>query len=239
MHEGKAVKALQCNCGGCTFVQQVKVNTFSVTTGREADIQTFQTVKRKLEKDGWFIGNSWRQDRCPRCIAEQRSATARANIERQKEKQQVSVQPKPYLLQQTGTALQAQQSPPKITDVLPPGGIVNGEVMRKPSPEENKIVSDKLEEVYTKNNGGYQPGWTDARVASDLGCPRAWVVAVREMFFGSVTTNPEIEIALTEVRKHIELGREFLVAFQNRATEVELQLKKDESILRDLEAKYR
>lgn len=223
MHEGKAVKALQCNCGGCTFVQQIKVNTFSVTTGREADIQTFQTVKRKLEKDGWFIGNSWRQDRCPRCIAEQRSATARDTIERQKEKQQVSV-------------VSARPNPQAL---LPPGGIVNGEVMRKPSFEENKLIRMKLEEVYIENNGGYQPGWTDARVATDLGCPRAWVAANREMNFGTVTTNPEIEIALRDVKKHVELAREVLVAFQKRADEFELQLRKDEVIIRDLEEKYK
>ncbi len=41
--------------------------------------------------------------------------------------------------------------------------------------ENRRIILAKLEEVYVDEKTGYSPGWTDAKLALDLGVPRAWV----------------------------------------------------------------
>jgi hypothetical protein len=49
-----------------------------------------------------------------------------------------------------------------------------------------------LNEVYVDNKVGYSKGWTDEKVALDLGVPRVWVKTVREEFFGDEVSNEEI-----------------------------------------------
>ncbi len=48
------------------------------------------------------------------------------------------------------------------------------------SREDRRCVFEKLNEVYLDEDHGYGDGWSDERVAKDLGVPRAWVSKIRD-----------------------------------------------------------
>lgn len=113
---------------------------------------------------------------------------------------------------------------------------------REMSREEKRIVFEKLNEVYVDEKVGYAPPWTDAKVASELGCPRAWVERVRSEMFGDVNSNADISALQGEARAvaeslnaataaYNELGNEFKKLFA-RASEVEKRLREIEKIVR-------
>lgn len=62
--------------------------------------------------------------------------------------------------------------------------------------EDKRLIFAKIHEVYGDNS--YLEDWTDAKVASDLGVPRAWVKTVREADFGNEGSNEEIKAAMAE-----------------------------------------
>lgn len=68
------------------------------------------------------------------------------------------------------------------------------------SREDRRIVFEKLNEVYADEKTGYSAGWTDAKVADDLGVPRAWVKQVRDEMFGPEGSNEQIRQAMAEAR---------------------------------------
>lgn len=63
---------------------------------------------------------------------------------------------------------------------------------------DRRIIFAKLEEVFADEQTGYQPGWTDSKVATDLGVPLAWVKTAREENFGPAGINPEITQAMAD-----------------------------------------
>lgn len=227
MHEGKACHAFEVKCGRCTFLAKVRSNTIggsrggSSSTNRELDHQRFLMVKKKLERDGWVIGRAAHHDLCPRCVLDQ-------NTENRKQRE--NGLDKTHLIGSTSL----QQTPPKQMSV----GISNQD-LREPTVQENKKIRDKLDEVYTGEDSGYAPGWTDTKVSDVLNCPRAWVVSIREMLYGKATTNPEIERTIREASRINEATSECLRAFDVRRAELFDLLKASEVVLRDLEAKYK
>ena len=66
-------------------------------------------------------------------------------------------------------------------------------VVKTMTREEKRIIYAKLNDVYADEKRGYESGWSDHKVATDLGVPRVWVEQVRDEMFGPVATNPEIE----------------------------------------------
>lgn len=56
--------------------------------------------------------------------------------------------------------------------------------------DDRRLIFGKLNEVYIDQDRGYSNGWSDERVATDMGVARAWVAKVRDEFFG-----PEVNIA--------------------------------------------
>jgi hypothetical protein len=68
------------------------------------------------------------------------------------------------------------------------------------SREDRRIIFDKLNQVYLDDKVGYSVGWTDEKVASDLGVPRAWVRVLREENFGDEIANEDIHKTVNEAR---------------------------------------
>jgi hypothetical protein len=65
--------------------------------------------------------------------------------------------------------------------------------------DDRRIIFAKLDEVYLSAEQGYSSGWTDHRIAADLGVPRAWVEQVREEMFGPARDNEDIREARAEL----------------------------------------
>lgn len=74
--------------------------------------------------------------------------------------------------------------------------------------EDRRLIIRKLEEVYVDAKTGYDSGWSDKRVADDLGVPRAWVAELREANFGPARDNEEIRAFLARFDAHVAKVRE-------------------------------
>lgn len=111
------------------------------------------------------------------------------------------------------------------------------ELPEQMSRDSRRTIFAKLQDVYIDEAKGYATPWTDQAVAKDLGCPLAWVIAIREENFGPVSDNSEIRAMLSrvevgareakallddvkvfrkELTEHIEKGN----ALMKRATEI-------------------
>lgn len=70
---------------------------------------------------------------------------------------------------------------------------------REMTREDRRIIFAKLSDVYLDEASGYQPPWTDKKVADDLGVPRAWVEQIRDENFGPASDNSAIREMLERV----------------------------------------
>lgn len=89
------------------------------------------------------------------------------------------------------------------------------EQLVKPAPEpkemtreHRRIIFAKISEVYDSDK--YANGWTDKRLAEDLGCPRAWVAQVRDEMFGAEGANEDIMAAIREAEELVLKGRKLV-----------------------------
>jgi hypothetical protein len=89
------------------------------------------------------------------------------------------------------------------------------------SREDRRVIFDKLNSVYVDGKVGYGNGWTDDKVATDLGIPRAWVKLIRDENFGDEVGNESIrhevaeaKLLLKTIREHGELTR--LIALSDK-----------------------
>lgn len=55
---------------------------------------------------------------------------------------------------------------------------------RSMSREDKRLIFGKIDSVYLDEKRGYETGWSDKRVADDLGVPLDWVRTLREDSFG-------------------------------------------------------
>lgn len=91
---------------------------------------------------------------------------------------------------------------------------------REMSKEDKRIVYGKINEVYLDEVRGYDSGWTDERIAKDLGVPRAWVSTVRDEMFGAAEGNGEI----LRIRMEISELKAQAVALLEKADQLQQDL---------------
>lgn len=75
---------------------------------------------------------------------------------------------------------------------------------REMSRDEKRLIFGKLNEVFLDETRGYDAGWSDKRVAEDLGVPRAWVAAVRDENFGPDNSSDEAHQVVAEAKAGVE-----------------------------------
>jgi hypothetical protein len=158
----------------------LKTEPLNSFKGSPDDAVLERRVRQKFEKLGWRVAGSRNDCLCLGCVN-----AAAAAAERKKELPKMSADNKVVPL------------PAKAPEPRP---------MQR---EEGRIIYEKIKDVYVNEKVGYSDGWTDARIAKDLGAPRAWVAEVREQWFGPEGSNQEIraliekaESFLNEVREH-------------------------------------
>lgn len=173
----KMVRGITVSCGHCVAVESLPVNNFAGRNGA-GDEREVQFIKRKMEGRGWKIGNKPDQHRCPGCFAAAKASSARrAGESKPNGEKPVSVTPIKSL-----------------KDIAP----------RLLGREDRRIIFAKLNEVYVGEKIGYGEGWTDEKVANDLGVPRAWVKLVRDENFGDEMASEEIRQKVEEASKLLE-----------------------------------
>lgn len=151
--------------------------------------QSSTVVARWFRQRGWSVGNKPRADQCQACHEQ-------ANAERRTRREQIT---------QTKETVMANAAPAKPAAEPP----------REMGRDDRRVVFAKLNEVYLDETKGYESGWTDVRVAQDLGVPVAWVASVREENFGPARDNEEIRrfldlvagVALDSARVEAEFAK--------------------------------
>ena len=91
-----------------------------------------------------------------------------------------------------------ESKPPVVeTEMAKPDIRIIADKPRDASLDERRIINEKLLQVY--GDRSYTAGWSDEKVAADLGIPRAWVAQVREFSFG-----PDVDENREKVNKAIQ-----------------------------------
>jgi len=101
-------------------------------------------------------------------------------------------------------------------------------VPREMSRDDRRVIFSKLDEVYLDEKRGYEVGWSDHKVASDLGVPRKWVEIIRAENFGAIDTNEDMAEFLSESDKLCADARAALDAAKKAREDIEAILKRPE-----------
>lgn len=91
--------------------------------------------------------------------------------------------------------------------------------------DDRRVIFAKLDEVYLDEQRGYERGWSDQRVASDLGVPRKWVEVIRQENFGSIAANEDMSEFLSQAEALCKEAREALAEARKAREQVEAILK--------------
>ncbi len=148
-----------------------------------------EMVRKKFTERGWEVGTSPKGDLCPACI---KKASKR------------KVEPIAGAFSKAGLIIMTPEQAPKVTAEPP----------REMSREDSRIVVAKLNEIYIDERTGYDKGWSDERVAKDLGVPRAWVSKLREEIFG-----PAFDSEMADAVKQAEVAIKAAEVIENRLSD--------------------
>ena len=180
----KLVRGITVRCGYCPdTMQSIPVNSFASAKTSSDDLEK-SFICRKLEALGWLIGRNKNQHRCPECYKKIKFAAVRKSQDKIKMTTEA-----PKVISLTGNA---------PAPVMP---------TREMTRDDRRIIFEKLQEVYVNETVGYSPGWTDHKVATDLGVPRTWVSKIRDENFGEELTNEETRKVLQEAKLALQDAR--------------------------------
>jgi hypothetical protein len=174
-----------------------------------------------FRRKGWYVGNGRKHDVCPHCVERERVSRlsrmmsgAKPTLKPDETLSSPKIitlaaykpaeQPKEKTLSDGMTDMRSQPDPKPA----PPGVAV--EPPREMSRDDRRVVFSKLDEVYIDESKGYDNGWSDHRVAIDLGVPRAWVTTIREEMFGPDKSNAEARELVQEAKALVAEMRAFV-----------------------------
>lgn len=168
-----------------------------------------QSLADKIfQRKGWLIGRRRKQDICPECIQRERD-------ERNARRTAINAKTDPTIADIWPTKdniITLKPVEPKPMNIAaPPSNPVVATIVPQPPREmsrsDKRIIFNKLEEVYIDENTGYSSGWSDQRVAVDLGVPIEWVRSLRDENFGPEGHSPEAKALFDEARKLLDSAR--------------------------------
>lgn len=96
---------------------------------------------------------------------------------------------------------------------------------REMSRDDRRVIFAKLDEVYLDEKRGYERGWSDQKVATDLGVPRKWVEIIRAENFGAVGVSEDMAEFLSEAETLCKEARKALEEARKAREHVEAMLK--------------
>lgn len=108
--------------------------------------------------------------------------------------------------------------------------VVAVEPPREMKREDRRLIFSKIEDVYLDEKQGYSTGWSDKKVADDLGVPLAWVRSIREENFGVEFLNEDVKKIICDTKEllsHIDVELSLI----EKASD-DLQKRRDEFLKR-------
>lgn len=216
---GKSVRGVVATCK-CGVIKSLPFNS-AHHSRPQSWIES--TIARKLESEGWKTLKAKDGPVCPSCVARGTAEPSKLHvIEARPEDQAKPIPIKNFKDLDILTLTQLGQTSPKPPEL---------------TKENRRVILAKLEDVYVDETTGYSAGWTDAKVAADLGVPRAWVTTLRAENFGP-EGNEEIKVALAEAKELMAAINKAMCAFgeQNRIIdELERRAEKIERTIIEIE----
>lgn len=100
--------------------------------------------------------------------------------------------------------------------------------------EDRRLIFAKIDEVYLDENTGYSEGWTDNRVANDLGVPLAWVKNIRSENFGEEQSNAAMAKQLDEVKAVLAQAKKLHLDSKDGMRDMSVQIEKASTILKQM-----
>lgn len=158
-----------------------------------------EMVSKKFTQRGWRVGSTPRKDLCPDCQKRPKVECEEvrvAKVDKNLRAEIIDLHPK-------------KEEPVKTLDR-----------------ETRRIILAKLNEVYGDERSGYHQGWSDERVARDLGIQGSWVTDLRYENFGDLPVSATDKAFLDEASKLQEelkrVGAEARSALQDAKNMLEL-----------------
>lgn len=213
-------------CSNCDATAEKVNQNFGPSSAREM-------LPKKFGEMGWRVHSHKRRHLCPNCFTPPSLKT----LEPSKESPEAMANPSPLpvshlrvptSLTETVDPAPAAPALARVAPVVPtaPAAPVEtpielktvAETPREPSMLEKRIITEKLGEFY--GNDCYTAGWSDERLAKDLGVPRAWVAQVRDFSFGPDIdeTASAAETAADKALKYAEKAHADLSELVERVT---------------------
>ena len=100
--------------------------------------------------------------------------------------------------------------------------------------EDRRLIFAKIDDVYLDENTGYSEGWTDSRVANDLGVPLAWVKNIRSENFGEEQSNAAMAKQLDEVKAVLSQAKKLHLDCKDEMRDMSVQIEKASTILKQM-----
>ncbi|MDC7784808.1 hypothetical protein PQJ75_00885 [Rhodoplanes sp. TEM] len=185
-----------------------------------------EDLLRIMKRAGWELGNKPEHDRCPDCLA----AARKARRERLKV---VTPSKEPEMQKIEPAAAPA----PEITAAAAPEQPAPSNAPREMTLDDAFVVYEQLAEVYDTSRKSYTGDWTDAKVATHLGVPRAWVVDVRRRRFGDSGMNEGIAALAQDARELVADARAEVDKLTATIGALKATIREAETKHRDLMAK--
>jgi hypothetical protein len=182
---GIAIRCGYEKCDDASKEAAIYVNRFQGIAASE-DTQELRFIQHKYEAMGWKFGRTVSEHRCPKCFAAIKATAARRASEKR------------------AAAANGEQPVASVTPIK----TLNDIGPRKMERDDRRIIYEKLREVYVNDKVGYGEGWTDVKVAADLGVPHGWVKLIRDENFGDENANEEIKHKVAEAIKKLAEAKE-------------------------------
>jgi hypothetical protein len=155
MDNGHFKRGASLACSHCSKKEETIINT--VKGPVESEVEE-RIIIHKFKKLGWVIGKTKSQHLCGTCFLSKKEI-----IIMKDDKSTV-------IPMQSTTALQST-----LTSKTAPRAMTR---------DERYLITMKINEHWLGEQVGYEMGWSDERIATDLGTPRAFVSTVRDETFG-------------------------------------------------------
>jgi hypothetical protein len=153
--------------------------TAEVANNQEGKSLPEEIVAKKFRQKGWDVGHRPQKDKCPACQSKRRKGMR-------------------YTVDKNLRVDVKQPQRPILTIVKKEPAVATL------SREDRRIILAKLNEAYQDESQGYRPGWSDQRVADDLGVAVEWVQLLREENFGDLPVSAQDKSFVEEGRRILE-----------------------------------
>lgn len=204
---GKSTRHFVIRCGACKRREEFPVNAMRCNIADDSREQ--RMAENKFKRAGWEVSNRRpADDRCPDCRKHKENPMANTHA------------------QQTNSKPNGADHDPDPVYVPPPPEA------HFPNYDQKGYINIALQQHYESPVAGYKSGWTDSRVAADLGYPVEWVAEIRENMFGPVADNPEIRAVVDEARAFCARVDEKHALMQRFGADMDAKLKAIDDVVR-------